>query len=156
MNINASLFGQMITFGLLIWFTMKFIWPPLIEAMEERQKTIADGLAAAEKGHEAEAIAQAQAEEFVKQARESAGEITTQAQRRANEIVSDAKESARLEGDKMLAAARAEIEQEKVRARDELRAQVATLALQGAEKILAKEIGAEAHEGMLADLAAEL
>lgn len=156
MNINASLFGQMITFGLLIWITMKFIWPPLIEAMEERQKTIADGLAAAEKGLEAETIAREQADGLVKQARDSAGDIVSQSQRRANEIVEGAKEAARQEADRLLVAARAEIEQEKSRARDELRAEVVVLALRGAEKILAKELSAESHNGMLVELAAEL
>lgn len=156
MNINASLFGQMITFGLLIWITMKFIWPPLIEAMEERQKTIADGLAAAEKGLEAETVARKEADNLIKQARESAGDIVSQSQRRAGEIVDEAKESARQEAERILVAARAEVEQEKSRARDELRDEVVVLALRGAEKILAKELDAESHNGMLVELSTEL
>lgn len=156
MNINASLFGQMITFGLLIWITMKFIWPPLIEAMEERQKTIADGLAAAEKGLEAETVARKEADSLIKQARESAGDIVSQSQRRAGEIVDEAKESARQEAERILVAARAEVEQEKSRARDELRDEVVVLALRGAEKILAKELDAESHNGMLVELSTEL
>ena len=156
MNFNATLIGQMITFGLLVWFTMTYVWPPIIKAMRERQQKIADGLAAAEQGQRAEEEAKAEAESMLKEARQQAQEIIRQAERRANEIVEESKNQARSEGEKQLAAARAEIEQEANRAREQLRGQVSDIAVAGASKVLGKEIDASTHSRLLDELVAQL
>lgn len=156
MSINATLLAQAIWFGAFIWLTMKFIWPPLQKAMQDRQKQIADGLAAAEKGRqELEAAAQRVTEELRK-ARDQASEILAQAEKRAGELVEEAKGNAKAEGERIVNAAKAEIAQEVNRAREQLRAQVAVLAVTGAEKILKREIDAKAHSELLRGLEAEL
>ena len=129
MGVNLTLVGQMITFTLFVLFTMKFVWPPLTAAMEERAKRIADGLAAAEKGQEAQAEAEKQVESALLDARTQAAELVAQAQKRHNEVVEEAKSAAAAEGARLLDAARAQIEQETTQARDALRLQVARLAL---------------------------
>jgi len=155
-NINATLLGQALWFAVFIWLTMKYIWPPLQKAMQDRQKQIADGLAAAEKGRqELEAAAQRVTEELQK-AREQASEILAHAEKRAGELVEEAKDNAKAEGERIVIAAKAEIEQEVNRAREQLRAQVAVLAVTGAEKILKREIDAKAHAELLQGLEAEL
>lgn len=136
MNINATLIGQLIAFAIFVAFCMKYVWPPIMQALEERKKKIADGLAAAERGRHEQELAEKRAQQVIHEAKDQASEIVSQAQRRGNEIVDEAKGTARTEGERILTSARAEIEQEANRARDELRAQVASVALAGAGKIL--------------------
>jgi len=155
-SINITLFGQMITFALLVYFTMKKIWPPVMEVMQDRQKKIAEGLAAAERSQHEQARAKEKAVATVKEAKQQAAEVIAQAQKRANEIIEEAKGQGREEGDRQRALAQAEIEQETNRAREELRKQVASIALAGAEKVLAKEIDAKAHGAMLKSLVADM
>jgi F-type H+-transporting ATPase subunit b len=155
-NFNATLLGQAITFGLLVWFTMKFVWPPVIQAMRQRQQRIADGLAAAEQGTRAQEEAEANGAELLKQAKQQAQEIVRQAERRANEIVEESKSQARTEGQKQLAQAQSEIEQEANRAREQLRSQVSMLAVAGASKVLGREIDVKSHSKLLDDLIAQL
>ena len=156
MNINLTLLAQAVSFAILIWFTVKFVWPPLLTAVETRQKTIADGLAAAERGkHDLELAAKRAADEL-RGAKEKASEIIALAEKRANDIIEEAKNNAKSEGDRIIAGAKAEIDQEVNRAKEVLRQQVADLAVAGAEKILRREIDAKAHGDMLTAIANEL
>ncbi len=156
MDINATLFGQTIAMVVFVWFCMKFIWPPLLAAIEERQEKIAEGLAAAEKGDEKLAEARAEADSIVSDARKQATSILDQAHARANEIVAEGKEGGVKERERQLTAAQAEIEQETNKAREELRGQVSAIAIASAEKILNREIDAKQHEDILGKLASEL
>lgn len=156
MNINLTLIGQMFGFFLFTMLTMKYVWPPLKAAMDERQKTIADGLAAAEEGAKAKEKAEAQVEDELKAARAQAAEIISKAEKRANEIVDEAKTDARGEGDKILANAQSEIDREVNTAKEGLRTHVSALAIQGAQQILGREIDGSAHTSMLDDLARQL
>ncbi len=156
MDINATLIGQSISMIVFVWFCMKYIWPPLLAAIEERQAQIAEGLAAAEKGELKLEEAKAQADEIVDDARKQATGVLNQAHARANEIVAEGKSDGVKERDRQLNAAKAEIEQEANRAREELRGQVSAIAVASAEKILQREIDAKAHEDILSKLAAEL
>lgn len=156
MNINATLLGQAITFAILIWFTMKFVWPPLMAAMAERAKTIADGLAAAERGKHDLELAEKRAAEILRQGREKASEIIAASEKRASEIIDEAKTNAKAEGDRILVAAKADIDQEVFRAKEQLRTQVTAVALAGAGKILGREIDAKAHNDLLDKLVAEI
>jgi F-type H+-transporting ATPase subunit b len=155
-DINATLFGQALWFAVFIWLTMKYIWPPLQKAMQDRQKQIADGLAAAEKGRQELELAAQRVTEELQKARSQASDILAQAEKRAGELVEEAKDNAKAEGERIVNAAKAEIEQEVNRAREALRAQVAVLAVSGAEKILKREIDAQAHAQLLQGLEAEL
>lgn len=156
MNITATLIGQTITFALFVWFCMKYIWPPIVTALEARRKQIADGLAAADRGkHELE-LAAKRASETLHEAKLKAVEIISQAEKRANEIVDEAKNDAKAEGERQLVAAQAEIEQEAFRAREQLREQVAALVLAGAEKVLRREVNAQAHADLLETIKNEL
>ena len=157
MDINiGTLLGQTIAMIVFVWFCMKFIWPPLLEAIEERQQKIADGLAAADKGQQALEAAKAEADEIVSDARKQATGILDQAHSRANEIVADGKSDGVKERDRQLVAAKADIEQEANKAREELRGQVSAIAVASAEKILRREIDDKQHEDILGKLAAEL
>ncbi len=156
MNINMSLIGQMVTFLIFVWVVMSKVWPPLMEAVEERRKKIADGLAAAERGQQDLAKAESRVEELINDARGQAAEILDQARSRANEIVAEGKAEGQRERDRQLTAARAEIEQETNKAREELRDQVSAVAIASAEKILKREIDAKAHEALLADMAQQI
>ena len=156
MDINLTLIGQTIAMIVFVWFCMKFIWPPIMTAIEERQKQIAEGLAAAEKGEENLAKARAEAGEIVADARQQATSILDQAHARANEIVAEGKSDGVRERERQLAAAKAEIEQETNKAREELRGQVSAIAIASAEKILKREIDDKAHEDILGKLAQEL
>ena len=156
MNINFTLIAQAIAFAVLIWFTVKFVWPPLLNAIEARQKEIADGLAAAADGRSALEVAAKKSEVTLAEAKQKASEIIAQAEKRGTQIIEEAKGNAKVEGDRIIAGAKAEIEQEVNRAKEGLRAQVSTLAIAGAEKILRKEIDAKAHSELLSKLAAEL
>ena len=156
MNINLTLLGQTITFALFVWFCMKYIWPPVMTALETRRKEIADGLAAAERGQHEQELAEKKAAEYLREAKSQASDIVAQAQKRASEIVEEAKNDARAEAERIVAGANAEIEQEINRAREQLRAEVAAIALAGAEKILEREIDASAHKKVLDELAAQI
>ena len=156
MDINMTLIGQTIAMIVFVWFCMKFIWPPLLEAIEDRQQKIADGLAAADKGQESLEKATAEAGGIIAEARKQATGILDQAHARANEIVADGKADGTKERERQLTAAKAEIEQETNRAREELRGQVSAVALSGAEKILKREIDAAEHDDILGKLAQEL
>ncbi len=156
MNINITLIGQMITFALLVWFTMKFVWPPIMRAMAERQKVIADGLAQAERGKHALDLAQKKAADVMRSAREDAAGVMADAGKRAGSLIEEAKNQARVEGERLVVAARAEIELETSRAREQLRRAVAELAVAGAGKVLEKEIDAKAHGQLLDDMIKKL
>ena len=156
MDINATLIGQTIAMVVFVWFCMKFIWPPLITAIEERQTEIADGLAAAERGQQSLAKANEEAEGIIEEARKQATSILDQAHARANEIVAEGKADGVKERERQLAAATAEVEQETNRAREELRGQVSAIAIASAEKILNREIDDKAHEDILGKLAQEI
>jgi F-type H+-transporting ATPase subunit b len=151
-----TLLGQSIAMLVFVWFCMKIIWPPLMNAIEERQKEIADGLAAAERGQQSLDKAKVEADEIVADARKQATQIMDQAHARANEIVAEGKSDGVKERERQLAAATAEVEQEANRAREELRGQVSAIAVASAEKILQREIDSKAHEDILNKLAAEL
>jgi F-type H+-transporting ATPase subunit b len=155
-SINLTFFLQMITFGVFVWFCWRFIWPPVISAMRERQKTIADGLEAAEKAKRDLAAAQERATEQMQQAKEEAKGIIEQARARAVQMIEEAKDDARKEGERVKEGVRAEIAQDVNRAKETLRAQVAALAVQGAERILESSIDRERHAKLLDKLAAEL
>lgn len=156
MNLNLTLIGQAIAFAVFVWFCMKFVWPPVMQALQERQKKIADGLDAASRATRDLELAQEQAAEQLKESKEQAAEIIEQAHKRANQMIEEARDNARLEGERMIESARGEIEQETQRAKEELRAQVATLAIQGAERILDSSIDEAKHRELVDKLAAEL
>jgi F-type H+-transporting ATPase subunit b len=155
-NINATLFAQMITFGILIWVTMKFIWPPLAQAMDERAQRIAEGLAAADRAKAELQDANARVDEEIKKARVQASEIIDKAQQQANQILDKAKADALLEGARQKAIAQTEIDGMVGKARETLRGQVAALAVQGAQKIIQREINPDAHKVLLDQLVAEI
>jgi F-type H+-transporting ATPase subunit b len=156
MNFNLTLIGQMISFGVFVWFTMTYVWTPIVKALNDRKAKIAEGLAAAERGHQEQALGEQRAVELLKQAKQQAAEILSQAQRRAGEIVEEAKNDARAEGQRLVVAAQAEIERETNRAREELRERVASLAVAAAEKILRKEIDPEVNRGLVESFAKQL
>lgn len=156
MNINLTLIAQFVWFFVFVWFTSRFVWPPLMKAVDERKKKIADGLAAAEKGQQELVSAQGRVDELMKSARLQSQELVASAQKRADEMVEAAKEAARQEGERQIAAARSNIEQEVHQAREELRARVAELAVTGAEQILMREIDAARHREVLDKLSARL
>ena len=156
MDINLTLLGQSFAMLVFVWFCMKYIWPPILNAIEERQQQIADGLAAAEQGEVKLDQARAEADEIVSDARKQATSILDQAHARANEIVADGKSDGVKERERQLTAAKAEIEQEANKAREELRGQVSAIAISSAEKILNREIDGKAHEDILGKLAQEL
>jgi F-type H+-transporting ATPase subunit b len=155
-DINMTLIGQSIAMLVFVWFCMKYIWPPILTAIEERQAQIEEGLAAADKGQESLLKAAAEADEIVVEARKQATGILDQAHARANEIVADGKSDGVKERERQLSAAKAEIEQEANRAREELRGQVSAIAIASAEKILNREIDGKAHDDILGKLAQEL
>jgi F-type H+-transporting ATPase subunit b len=155
-NITVTLIAQMLAFILLIWFVNKVMWKPMMGLMEARQKRIADGLAAAERGKQEQADAEKRAAEMLEESKHKAADIIAQAQRRGKEIEEEAKENAKSEAERIKAAAEAEIEREVNQAREHLRAQVASIAIAGAEKVLKKQIDAKAHDKLLSDLAAEI
>jgi F-type H+-transporting ATPase subunit b len=156
MEINATLIGQMLVFGILIWFSWKFIWPPLTKAIEDRQKKIAEGLAAAERGQKELQQSHGDAAVIVNEAREKALKIVDQANRRSNEIIEEARSTAIAEGQRLVGDARQEVQLEQARARDALRKDVATLAVAGASKLLEREIDPKAHADLIEKLAREI
>lgn len=156
MNINLTMIGQAIAFFLFVVFCMKYVWPPVMEALKERQKKIADGLDAADRASRDLDLAQEKAKQELREAKLQAAELIEQANKRSAQIVDEAKEQAREEGERLIVAAKAEIEQESNRAREALRAEVAAIAVAGAEKILQTSIDSNAHSDLLNKLAAEL
>jgi F-type H+-transporting ATPase subunit b len=156
MNINLTLIGQLLSFAIFVWFTMKYVWTPIMGALDTRKKQIADGLAAAERGQHEQELAKERVKDVLHEAKAQAQEIVAQAQKRAAEIVDEAKGAAKVEGERILHAAQTEIEQESNRAREQLRARVGELAVAGAEKILRKEINADAHKDIVEALAKEI
>ena len=152
MNINLTLFGQTIGFALFVMFCMKYVWPPLRDALHERQKKIADGLAAAERGEHEEERARERAEEIIREAKAQAAEVIEHAQKRGSEIVEESKEAARTEADRIKQSAQAEMDQEITRAREHLRGQVVAIALSGAERVLHKEVDRDTHAKVLDEL----
>ena len=156
MDINATIIGQTISMIVFVWFCMKFVWPPLMGMIEERQVEIADGLAAAEKGARSLEVAEVEKAKVLDAARGQAREIIDQANTRANGIVDEARTTADQERERILAAAQAEVGQEVNRAREELRGQVAAIAVAGAEKLISREINAATHQDLLNKLAAEI
>lgn len=156
MNINLTLIGQSIAFLFFAVFCMKFVWPPITAALAERKKKIAEGLEAAERGMQSQEQAQVQVQAQLTEAKQQASEIINQAQKRANEIVEEAKGTAVQEGERIKTAAHSDIEKEVNRAKEQLRSQVSSLAIAGAERVLNKEINADAHKAVLDDLAAQI
>lgn len=156
MDLNATLFGQMLTFIVLVWFIKAYLWEPLTNLMAQRQKRIADGLAAGERGLHEKELAENRAKEVLQDAKAQAAEIIAQAQKRAGEIVEESKGQGKEEGQRLLVAAKAEIEQESNRAREQLRDHVASLAVVGAKKILSTEINQDAHKAILDELVEQL
>lgn len=156
MNINATLIGESIAFIVFVIFCMKFVWPPIMAAIEDRQKTIADGLAASDRAAKDLELAQAKAAEQLKEAKAQAAEIIEAAKKREAQMIDEAAEKAQAEREKIIASGHAEIESERNRAKEELRKQVSTLAVAGAEKILERSIDESAHADILDKLVAEL
>ena len=156
MNINATLLGQTITFFLFIWFCKKFVWPPMVNAMQERQNQIADGLAAAEKGQEAQEVAEKEAAQLISNAKTQASEIIASAEKRGNAVVDEAKTTATTEKERIISAAKSEVEQEVHTAREELRTHVSSIAVAAASKIADKEIDEAAHAGLIDDLVKQM
>jgi F-type H+-transporting ATPase subunit b len=156
MNINLTLIGQSITFFIFVWFCLKFVWPPIMGALEERKKQIADGLAAAERGAHEKELAEKKATKRLHEAKGQAQDILAQAQKRSNEIIDEAKVTAKAEGDRLVIAAQAEIEQEVNRMKEQMREQVVAIAIQGAEKILKREVDQAAHNDALKELASQI
>jgi F-type H+-transporting ATPase subunit b len=156
MNINFTLVAQALAFAILVWFTVKFIWPPLLKAIETRQKEIADGLAAAHEGKASLEIAEKKSQDSLNVAKLKSVEIIGQAEKRATEIIEEAKKTAKNEGERILTGAKSEITQEINRAKEALRSDVALLAISAAEKILQKEINKADHSSMLSKLAQDL
>ncbi len=156
MNINATLIGQMIFFVIFVLFCMKFVWPPITNAMAERARKIAEGLAAAERADKDLELAQEKAAEDLREAKARAAEIIAQAKKRAEQMVEEAKDKAREEADRVLASAEAEVEQQVAKAKETLRGQVSVLAIAGAEKILESSVDAKVHGHMLDQIAAQL
>jgi F-type H+-transporting ATPase subunit b len=156
MNINLTLIAQMIAFAVFVAFCMKYVWPPIVKALDERATKIAEGLAAAERGQQEQEIGRQKALEELKAAKAKAADIVAQAQKRYNEVLDEAKRDAQGEAHRIKTAARAEIDQETNRAREELRERMATLAVAAAEKVLEKEVDASAHKALLDKFAKQL
>ena len=156
MNLNLTLLGQAISFSIFVFFCMKYVWPPLIGALRERQDKIAQGLADAEQSEQRREEAEAEIATMLQDARAQAAEIVAQAQKRANEMVEESKTTARTEGERLLAAARADIDQEAVSAREKLRREVGSVAVEAARKILGSEVDESRHGAVIDDLAARI
>ena len=156
MNINLTLIAQLASFAVFVMFTMKYVWPPLVKAMEERKAKIAAGLAAAERGAHEKELAEQRAKDKLHEAKQQSAEIVSRAEKRAAEIVEEAKGSAKIEGERLLTAAKAEIDKESNKAREALRIKVGELAVAGAEKILRKEINADAHKDIIESIASQV
>jgi F-type H+-transporting ATPase subunit b len=155
-NLNATLFAQMVVFFILAWFSMRFVWPPIVQALDERAKKIADGLAAAERGRNDLELATKRSADALREGKEKYAEMVVLAEKQAAQIIEDAKAQAKVEAERILAGGRAAAQQEVAQAKEALRDQVAVLAVAGAEKILRREIDAKAHAQLLAAIQKEL
>jgi F-type H+-transporting ATPase subunit b len=155
-SIIATIFGQMITFGLLVWFTMNYVWPPLMQALEERKKKIADGLAAGEKGKQSLELADKKAKSVIKDAKDQGAEIINLAQKRANDLADEKREAANQERERIILQGKSEIEREVQQAKEALRQQVAALAISAAEQILRKEVDINKHKEIINNLGNQL
>lgn len=149
MEINITLLGQLITFSVFVWFTMKFVWPPILKVMKEREQRIADGLAAAERGQQALELAQLKVDEQLQKAKQQATEIIEQANRRANQLAEESKQQIRIENERLLAIARADIQQEWQAAQQKIRTEVANLVITTTEKILAQSLDSVAQHALV-------
>ena len=156
MNINMTLIGQLIAFAVFVWFCKAYVWPPIMNALEERKAKIAEGLAAAERGKHEQQLGEKRAKDILKEAKQQAAGILAQAEKRASEIEDEGKEKGRAEGQRMVTAAHAEIERETNRVREELRGNVVQLAMESVEKILEREVNPDVHAEFLAKQAARL
>lgn len=156
MNLNATILGQVISFAIFVWFCLKFVWPPLVAALEERKRKIADGLDAADRALRDLDLAQNKAADQLREAKQQAAVLIEEARKRAGQIVEESKDRAREEGERLIVAARAELDQELHRAREELRGKVSALALAGAERILARTIDEQLGREIVDDLAGQL
>ena len=156
MNINATLLAQTIMFALFVWFCMKFVWPPIMAALDQRKKLIAEGLVDAERAKLDRELASKHSAEILRDAKVKVSEIVANGEKRASEIIEAAKEQAKVEGDRIITGAKAEIDQEVFRAKEQLRTQVSGIALAGASKILGREIDAKAHSDLLDKLVSEI
>jgi len=156
MNLNATIFAQIIVFGIFVWFTMKYVWPPLAKALDERAQKISEGLAAAEKAKTELAVTNKRVEEELSKSRNESASRLADAERRAQQIIDEAKARAGEEAAKIVAAAKADAEQQIFKAREQLREQVAGLAVKGAEQILQREVNAGVHADLLTRLKTEL
>jgi F-type H+-transporting ATPase subunit b len=155
-NLNSTLIAQLVVFFILAWFTMRFVWPPIMKALDDRAKKIADGLAAADRGKQELELASRRSAEALRAGKEKSAELLAQTEKRVARIIEEAKAQAKVEAERVIAGAKAEIEQETLRARENLRDQVAALAVAGAEKILRREIDAKAHAELLSTLKQDL
>lgn len=156
MNINLTLLGQMITFALFVWFTMKYVWPPITKALADRQQKIADGIAAAEQSQRDLELAERRAMEIMRESKEGASHILEAANKRAETIIEEAKEAARVDGQRIVAHAQDQVQQAVVKAKEELRSQVGQLAVTTAEKILRQTIDASKHQELIAQAVKEI
>jgi F-type H+-transporting ATPase subunit b len=156
MNLNATLIGQSLSFFLFVWFCKKYVWPPMVNAMQERQNQIADGLAAAEKGQQAQEVAEKEAAQLISEAKSQAAEIIANAEKRGSSVVEEAKATATSEKERIIASAQAEVEQDVHSAREQLRTQVSSIAVAAASKIVDKEIDESAHSALIDDLVQQL
>ena len=153
MDINATLIGQLITFALLVWFTMKYVWPPITQTMHEREKKIADGLEAAERGHRELEMAEHKAQTIIREARGQANQIIEQANLHSAQLIEEAKTNAKLEGQRIIELAQGDIDLEISQAKEMLKTQIARLAISGAEKIIRRNVDTEAHHDLMKELA---
>lgn len=156
MNLNSTLVAQLVVFFILAWFTMKFVWPPIVKALDERATKIADGLAAAERGRQSLDLAAKHSADAVREGKQKAAEIVLQAEKHAHQIIEEAKAQAKIEAEKVVAGAKVEIEHEAMRVKETLRERIAELAVVGAEKILRREIDAKAHADLLTSIRQDL
>lgn len=156
MNINLTLLGQMITFAVFVWFTMKYVWPPITKALADRQQKIADGIAAAEQSQRDLELAERRAMEIVRESKEGASQILEAANKRAETIIEEAREAARVDGQRIVAHAHDQVQQAVVKAKEELRSQVGQLVVMTAEKVLRRDIDASKHHDLIAQAAEEI
>lgn len=156
MNINLTLLGEMITFAILVWVTMKYIWPPIVKAMEERQKKIADGIAAGERGHKQLKLAEQRTADMLREVKRDSAKILEKANARSNQIIDEAKQRGLHEGQKLIESAKIEIQQQQVTAAADLKNRFSSLVIDAAGQILEKEIDQKAHDTMIAQLAEEI
>jgi F-type H+-transporting ATPase subunit b len=156
MNINLTLLGQMITFAVFVWFTMKYVWPPMMKALADRQKKIAEGIVAAEQSERNLELAERKAQDMLREARENASHILEAANKRAEHIIEEAKEVARVDGQRIMTQAQAQVEQAVIKAKEELRSQVGQLVVMTAEKVLRRSIDPAKHHELITQAAEEI